>query len=316
MSLEAYDRRVCLLKEEVSEGTDSTPLPATDALQMLNGNSGVSANKIERPLDRPYFGHDPFVNSGFTGFIEGDIELVGAATAGSSAPIAVALLIAGFAETLDAGPPGSALYNVISSAFPSASAYFYHAGTLKKLLGARANLSQIMLNVDDYAKARIRIEGALANGEITEAALPTPTLTAFGDPTPITHDQSVMSINSFDVEGVGLTIDLGNTLQQTHHTEGLVYRIKDRKPTGTARFYRPAKASLDPWALWKAGTIVPISFVVTDLVTGMYVDVTARAQLEEPRETDINGDYGLEVPFRCIPSSAGNDELSVEFGEV
>jgi hypothetical protein len=123
-----------------------------------------------------------------------------------------------------------------------------------------------------------------------------------------------MTINSVAVEGVSLVVNLGIELDMVEHTEGLVSRVKTRKPTGIARFFRPLQASLNVHSLWNAGTIVPITFQVDN--GSKLVLVTCKAQLEEPRESEHEGLFCYEQPFRCIASSSGNDEVTVAFGDV
>lgn len=315
MAIESFERRALLLKAEVTEGTDSVPTAGTNAIQVLNGTSGVSSEKIERALDRPWFGADPFVNTRYSGFIEGDFEIAPATAPGNTTnPLAPLLLVAGMAETLVAGPPAQARYNPISASIPSASAYFYHSGTLKKLLAARANVSGINFTIGRYPMLKARIEGVLSGNDVTEVAVPTGTYTAFQAPEPITHVSSSLSINSVLVEGISMTCDFNNTLGMTEHTEGLYARIKDRKPTGTMKFHKPLKATLDPWALWRAGTVVTCFFRVVNGAATLKSELRVLAQLEEPREVNEDGDYVIEQPFRCIPSAAGGDELILEFG--
>ena len=317
MSIESFERRALLVKAEVTEGTDSVPTAGTNAIQVLNGTSGITSEKIERNLDRAWFGADPFINTRYSGFIEGDFELAPASGAGNIAnPLAAVLLIGGMAETLAVGPPAQARYNVISTALPSASCYFYHSGTLKKLLASRANISGINFTIGRYPMLKARIQGLLDANDVTEVAVPTGTYTAFQAPEPITHVSSSLSINSVLVEGISMNVDFNNELSMVEHTEGLYSRIKDRKPTGTMKFHKPLKATLDPWALWRAGTVVTCFFRTVNSGATRKSEIRVLAQLEEPREVNEDGNYVIEQPFRCIPGASGNDELILEFGEI
>ena len=129
MAIESFDTRGMLLKLETVENTDALPVAATNAIQIMNGRSGLQAEKLSRPLDRPFFGAKRSRPVKIRGFIEGDIEVVGSKTLGQASPLSPLFQIAGMAESLVAGPPMLTRYNVISRAIPAASAYFYHAGT-------------------------------------------------------------------------------------------------------------------------------------------------------------------------------------------
>lgn len=313
--LESFKNRALLLKVEVTEGTDAVPVAGVDAFQLFDGSSGITADKVERSVDRPFFGHDPFVNTNLRGFVEGGFELVpptGVYSAASKASVEALLKIAGMAKTYVAGPPPIVRYNPISAAIPSATGYFYHAGLLYKLTGARANLSSISMEIGSYLKGQCRIEGSCL--QVDEAALPGGLdYSAFVTPIAASTETMEMRVNGFAVEGKSIGLDFGNEQKTIQHTEARINRITDRMPTFNAKFYRPAKASLDPWALWKAGTIIPLYGTTTEAVTGLQTKVSVLGQIEEVKPTEIDGDFGYEITGRCIPSNTGGDELLIEF---
>lgn len=313
MPLESFISRAAAVRIEAVEGTDIVPTFATHAFRFLNGSSSIEAEKIERDLDRPTWGAKPFVPTGFKGVIEGDIELVGNTVNGTATPLAPVLRIGGMAETLVVGPPALARYNPISSAIPSASCYFQHGGTIKRILGARAAISGIALEVKKYPMAKVRIEGNAT--EATEAAYPgTVDYSAFVDPLAITTENAVMVINGFNVDGIYMSLDLNTELKVKEHTEARLARITDRQPTGVVRFVRPAFASLNPWALFRNQTTFAMSFVnaLTGTPASRVMLSIATAQFEEPKEIDWEGDIAYEVPFRALPATGG--EFLLEFG--
>lgn len=312
--LEYFKRRGLLLKIETTEGTDAVPTPALDAFQVFDGSSGIDSDKIERDVDRPFFTHNPFVNTNLRGFVEGGFEIVppaGTLTAVSKASINALLQTAGTAKTF-VTTPATVRYNPISSAIPSATGYFYHAGTLYQIVGGRSNISSLMMDIGSYLKGQFRFEGGCQ--QVLEAALPTGMdFSAFTTPVANTTESMQLTVNGFAVEGKGLTLNFGNSQQTVEHTEARVNRIKERKATFTSKFYRPARASLDPWALWKAGTIIPIIGTVVDPATTKQTKLTLRAQIEDVKSTDIDGDLGYDITGRCIASDTGGDEFTIEF---
>lgn len=317
--LERFKNRALLLKVEVTEGTDAVPAPATDAFQLFDGSSGLMSEKIERMVDRPFFTHDPFVNTNIRGFIEGGFEIVppdvSPYTAASKASVDALLKIAGMAKTFVAGPPIIVRYNPVSTAMPSGTGYFYHAGTLYKLTGARANLSSISMEIGNYLRGQCRIEGNCT--QVEEAALPAGLdYTAFNAPIANTTESMELRVNGFAVEGKKIGVDFGSQMQTAEHTEARVNRIRDRKPTFSAQFYRPARASLDPFALWKSGAVIPLFGSITDPATGLQTKLTVRGQIEDVKPTDIDGDLGYEISGRCIASDTGGDEIVIEFQDT
>lgn len=316
--LERFKNRALLLKVETVEGTDAVPTPAADAFQLFDGTAGLDSDKIEREVDRPFFTNNPFVVTNVRGFIEGGFEIVppvGPYAAGTKAAIDSLLQIGGMARTYAAGPPALIRYNPVSTAIASATAYFYHAGTLYKMTAARSAISGIEMEIGSYLKGKCRIEGNCT--QVDEASLPAGLVyTNFTTPMPNTTETMEMRINGFAVEGKAIGCDFGTELKTIEHTEKRLSRISDRKPTFTSRFYRPAKASLDVHALWKAGTIVPILGSITDPLSGLQTKLTVRGQIEEIREVDIDGDLGYEISGRAIASDTGGDEIVIEMSDT
>lgn len=313
---ESFDQRGCMIKIEGTEGTDAVPTAVANALQLLNGRSGIQAEKLVRQLDRPHFGSRPSRRIKERGFIEGEVEVVGSATPGTASPLSPLLQICGMAETLVAGPPAIARYNVISRQIPSASAYFAHAGTLKKILGARGNISSLMMEIDKFFTARVRIEGNCKT--VTEAALPTDfDYDDYQSPDPYTTECGELEVDGFAVDGLSLSVDFGNALGVRPTTRRRVARITGREATFTAKFYRPAHADLNVWDLWETGAEFPIvGSHGIGMGAGRGAKLLLRAQITDVQETEDEKDYVLEVKGGLVPSAAGNDEIKLEFGTL
>ena len=313
--LESFKNRALLLKLEAVEGTDALPTPALDAFQLFDGTSGLLSDRIERPVDRPFFGSDPFVNTNFRGFIEGGFELVPPATpvsGTSKASIDALLQSSGMAKSFLTTPNTLLRYNPVSSGIPSATGLYYHSGLLYRLTGARSNVSSLMMDIGSYLKGQCRIEGSCV--EVQEAALPTGLVyTPFFAPTALTTETMEMRINGFAVEGKSISIDFGNEQKTIEHTEARINRITGRNGKFSAKFYKPARASLDPWALWRVGTVIPVYGQQITPGSVVLTKISALVQIEEVKPVDIDGDYGYEVTGRCIPSSAGGDEFMIDF---
>jgi hypothetical protein len=313
MPLNSFRERALLLKVESTEGTDAVPTPALDAFQLFDGSSGVAGDVVEREIDRPYFTNNPFVVANPRAFIEGSFEIVPPAVPGNVttgiAAIDALLRIGGMARTLVASP-GQTRYNPISTAIPSGTAYWYHAGTHKKVTGARAALSAIEMAVGNYMRGQLRIEGNYQT--VDEATVTGLVYTPFAAPRVGSTESMALSCNGFNVEGKSLSIDFGTEQRTIEHTEARLNRITDRRATFTARMYRPTLASFNPWTLWRVGTIIPIVGIHNE-IDNRVTRLEVNAQIEGINEVDIDGDLGLEITGRCIATSAGGDEFVLRF---
>lgn len=309
MALELFRLRAMLVKTEVTEGTDSVPVPGTNALQVINGQGRLETDQLSREIDYPVFTGRPFVRTRKRATLSGQIELLGAASVGTAAPASALLQAAGHAETLDAGV--DTVYNPVSTGIPSVSAYFYHGGERYIALGARGALTEIMLAINDFPKAGFEIQG---NPTVDEQALPAGVdYSAFQDPEAIATENFTLSIDGFDVDGVSITLNTNSTLQLVEHTEGRVTRITDRTPSGTIRLYRPAVSDKAIRSLVDAHSRHPIiASYAPGAGKNVRLDVPT-AQFGDPQPVDIDGFSGWDLPFTAIASASGNDEYLITF---
>jgi len=322
--LESFSLRMVAIKAESTEGTDAAPSTSLNTFDLLDGTSGTEFDKIERPRDRTYFTGEEFLVSNKRAFVEGTIELVppsapGNATATGNAACEPVLLPCGLAITKNATSELTT-YAPISSSIPTVTVDFYHAGTLKEIVGARGNITSLAMAIGERMSAQIRLQGVYT--DVDETAVPTDGVyTAFTVPTVAAHDNSQMRYFSTDADtvplflwGKALSVDFGNELQTKQYTQLRISAISDRKATFTARFARPAKADMDVYALRDAGTVIILDFTTSDGTN--YSRLRIRGQIDTINETDIDGDFGYEISGPCIANTGGGDEFKVEFGET
>jgi hypothetical protein len=216
---------------------------------------------------------------------------------------------------------GTTIYKPISDDIPTVTADFFHAGTLKEIVGARGNITSLAMAIGERAKGNMRLEGVYV--EVDEAVVPVDgDYTAFTIPSVATHDNSQMrfynsvAANTLPVFlwGKSLSVDFGNELQTKQFTQLRIASISDRNATFTARFARPAKADVDVYALRDAGTQIIIDMTTIDDDATTYTRLRVKGQIETITDTDIDGDFGYEISGPCIAQTGGGDELALEFG--
>jgi len=100
MSLTPTRNRVGLLKNETTYGVDPTPV-AANAMLFMNSQIVPMSDKLERPIDRPYYGNNPFVMVGKRVEFTAECDLLGAVSAlGVAAPLGPLYQTCGLAESL------------------------------------------------------------------------------------------------------------------------------------------------------------------------------------------------------------------------
>lgn len=163
--IDTYQTRQILLKVETTPGTDAGPVGASDSMLSFDGTVSIEADRLDRSPDRPFFGADPFLLVHKRATVEFSFELIGNATVGNSAPIAPILKSCGMAEALSGGV--SATYSFVSSAFTSATIYFY-IGAIRCTMVYSMGTIEISQEIKSFNRGK-----ATFTGVITNATLPT-----------------------------------------------------------------------------------------------------------------------------------------------
>lgn len=334
-TVESFKRRAVLVKAESVEGTDSAPVAGTNAQKFFDGSASTEFDKVERAEDKPHFGSDAFGVANRRATVQGTFELFPPATPGqvstSDAFCAPLLLPAGMTVAKDALNKITR-YNPISSAIPSATAYFYHSGTLLKVLGSRANISSLGIEIGQRFTGQASIMGEYT--AVTADSVPS-TTTYAKIPVISSKRNSELILNSL-VKGAtassvaspltalhtwakALRIDFGNALAYREYTEKGISSITDRAATFTLRLAKTdISGDFNPWFVRDNGIVLTAAYRLyeDDTKDGLYSELGIRCQIENVNETDIDGDYGWEITGPCIPSSSGNDEFYIGFGDA
>lgn len=308
MAMRSATDRVALLGIEASYNTPAT-ITAASAILLMDATVQTVADKLERNIDMPHFGGDPFVLVGKRVTLSATVDLLGHGTPGTAAPLGALYRICGHSETLVLTT--SATYAPISKAIASATVDFYWAGVLFRMTGVRGSLD-MAFNIKDYAKGTVNLTGILtlpADGEPPAGI----SWTTFQTPAPIEADTWEVVVGGVNVCAQQLSLSQNATVNLVECSEGREVMITDRKPTGTLRVFKDATlATWNPWSIANGQTVVTLTNTIVKSA-GLNVSVPIRAQLEYPKPTDIDGLAGYEIPFTAIPTGAGGDEYSLIF---
>jgi len=318
--LTPFARRGLLLALRTAADTPMVPTPALHAMMLFNGQSGTEIEVVERPIDRPFYGGAPFGVANKRAFIEGEIELYAPASPGQTTDshihVHAALLPAGLTAVKSASAK-TTRYGPVSEAIAVSDGWWYHAGTLKKVTGARHALNNVALDIGKRFTANVRVQGDYE--DVEESPVPTVTLPdavpVVADPHNTTALIAVSGGTALTVWAKTLSLDTGNQITQRDYTSHRETGITARQPTFTFRLAKTALSDFNPWAVRDAGGIVNIAFRLNE-GGNKYSELGIRGQIEQISEVDIDGDYGWELSGRCIPSNTGGDEFYIEFGDT
>lgn len=310
-----------LLKTETTynDGT-TTPAGASDALLVSNLSiNPLNAQNVDRDIIRPYLGGSEqllgtrYVELGF------DLELAGSGTVATAPPWAAALLSCGFAQTLTATIRAD--YTPISTAFPSATIYWYDDGVLHVARGCRGT-AQVNMRVGERPVMSMRFTGIYTTP--TAASNPSVTLTAWKTPQVVTdantqdttfggtHNASVAPAitGGTSYPSQGIEIDIGNSVNFTPLLGGETVDITQRTVTGRITLDLTAAQEVTLIEAVEDGTLQSLGLIHGTVTNQKVMLWMPSVQLTNAQKADLNGKRLVSFDLRVLPSS-GNDELRI-----
>lgn len=304
---------VILAKEETTYGTDAAPVGA-NAIAVRNLSvTPQQAEFASRDLIRPYYGASESLPTAISVQAEFEVELQGSGAAGTAPGYGPCLRACGFSETITAAT--SVVYAPVSSAFESLT-LIYSLGSetttrlLHKITGARGTVS-FQINAKGIPVMKFRFLG-LYSAVVDSAAALAPDFSLFQTPSPA----NTVNTPTFSLHGVTsplseFSLDIANTLVYRALIGSESVKLTDRKPAGSATFEVTSVATKDWWSIAKEATLGALS-LIHGTAAGKIVELaSARVQLSNPQYKDENGVAMLQMATNFIPSSAGNDELTI-----
>lgn len=301
-------KRTILAKIETTYGTDPTPTGAANAILVRNLNiTPLNAELLNRDLVRPYLGaSEQLLASAYVG-IDFEVEMAGAGAAGTAPAYGSLLKACGMTETLVA--LATATYTPVSSSFSSVTIYYNVDGVLHKLTGCRGNV-EIDIKARQIPVFKFTFTG-LYNAP-SDTVLPTVSYTAFQTPLAANSDNSSgFSLFSYSGALESLTMNFNNGVQYRSLIGAEDVLMTDRQLSGQVVFEAPTIAAKDFFSL-ALGTTLGALDITHGTTAGNKVQISSsRVNVTNPTYQDQNGIQMLQVPMRLIPSTAGNDEISI-----
>lgn len=307
-------KKFLIAKIESTYGTDSTPVGGSDAVQVTNLEvTPIESDNVQAAAFQGFLGNSTrgtlVANKRVS--VTFDVELAGSGTAGTAPAFGPLLRSCGLEETLVADT--SATYAGRSTGFESATIYCFYDGTRHKITGARGSVSfnftagqfatasfnflGIYNDPDDTAlSGTFTVANQAAALEVNDTNLTTATF--FGE--------TSQRIESFDLA-------LNNELIYKETASSKEVLITNRAVGGTAVIEAPAVGTTDYFAD-AVGVSTASSSLVLGATAGNIVTLTAaQTDVTGVSYGDTNGVISLSMPYLALPTTAGNNELSLAF---
>ena len=300
-------KRTILAKLETTYGTDPTPTGSANAILVRNLSiTPLNAENVSRDLVRPYLGaSEQLIASAYVG-VEFEVEMAGSGTAGTAPAYGPLLQACGMTETDGAS---DVTYTPKSASFASVTMYYNVDGVLHKVTGARGNV-ELIINARQIPVFKFTFTG-LYNAP-TDASAPSVTYTAFQTPLAANSDNTTdFELFSFGAALESLNINFNNAVQYRSLIGAEDVLLTDRQVNGQVVFEAPTIASKDFFSLALGGTLGNLDITHGTAAGNMVQIVSSRVDVSNPTYQDQNGIHMLQVPITLVPSTSGNDEISI-----
>ena len=303
-------KRLIRVKKESTYGTDATPV-GTDALLVRNLEiTPVEADVVSRDLIRPYLGNSPQLLANTRVSITFQVEMAASGTAGTAPRFGSILQACGMSETIVATT--SVTYAPVSSAFSSASIYFNNDGIRHIMTGCRGSFT-MTAEVGQIPTIDFTMVGCY--NAPTDTAAPSTTYSTQASPL-IFKQGNTSAFSFFSYAGClqSVSFDMAN---ETVYRElvGCTKEvlITNRAPSGTVMLEAPALATKDFFALSQTETTGALTFLHGTTAGNRVTFTASQCDVGNPTYGDQDGVQMLNIPYVAVPSTAGNDELSLAF---
>lgn len=303
-------KRLILAKAETTYGTSSSPA-GSDAVLVRNLEiTPIQADTVSRDLIRPYLGNSDQLLANTRVQVTFEVEFAGSGTAGTAPRYGALLKACGLSETVVAST--SVTYAPVSASFSSCTIHVNVDGVLHPITGCRGTFS---LNAQVGQIPTINFTMTGIYNAPTDTAAPSVTYTAQATPVIFkAGNTTAFSILSYSACLQSLTFDIANEV---------IYRelvgcdksviITNRAPAGDAVIEAPTITQKDFFAIANADTTGSISFQHGQTAGNIITFTAQKIDIGQPTYSDQDGIQMLNLPYVALPTSAGNDELSLAF---
>jgi hypothetical protein len=306
--------RSILAKLESSYGSDPTPTGSADAVQISQLEiSPAESEVLSRDLVRSYLGNSPQLIANTRVVVNFTVEYSGSGTAGTAPKYDPILRACGMNPTTVADT--SVTYAPRSTGFESCTIHYDTDGIRHIVTGCRGTYT-ISLNANQIPVFNFSMTGQY--NAPTDTASPSLTFSDQADPE-IFNDTNTTSFTLFSATTLALQsaeIDIGNEVvyrELVNSTKEVL--ITDRSATANFVIEAPTLSTKDFFALAVAGTSGNLS-IVHGATAGNIITLTAPTSglsLGNPTYSEDQGLVMLNLPTTMVPSSSGNDEISIAY---
>ena len=306
-------KKFLLAKIEATYGTDPSPVAGTNAIQVTNLEvTPIESDNVQAASYQGFIGNSTrgtlVANKRVS--VTFEVELGGSGTAGTAPAFGPLLQAAGMSEVVVGST--SVTYAGVSSSFSSATLYCFYDGTRHKITGARGTVT-FNMTAGQFPTASFQFIGIYNAPDGTAAS----TFTVANQAAALeVNDTNVTTctfhgITSTRLESIDLALNNALTYKETASSQEVL--ITDRAAGGTAVIEAPVIGTTDFFAKAVASA-TGASTIVIGATGGNIVTLNApQTDITGCSYGDTNGVISLSMPYLALPTTAGDNEVSLVF---
>lgn len=306
-------KKFLLAKIEATYGTDPSPVAGTNAIQVTNLEvTPIESDNVQAASYQGFIGNSTrgtlVANKRVS--VTFEVELGGSGTAGTAPAFGPLLQAAGMSEVVVSST--SVTYAGVSSSFSSATLYCFYDGTRHKITGARGTVT-FNMTAGQFPTASFQFIGIYNAPDDTAAS----TFTVANQAAALeVNDTNVTTctfhgVTSTRLESIDLALNNALTYKETASSQEVL--ITDRAAGGTAVIEAPVIGTTDFFAKAVASA-TGASTIVIGATGGNIVTLNApQTDITGCSYGDTNGVISLSMPYLALPTTAGDNEVSLVF---
>ncbi len=308
MSAPLFIRKLGLLVAiEATVGTLVVPV-AANAIEVSDVTlTPIEGDEVEQGIVRPYFGASESTLVTEYRKVAFSVGFAGVGVAGELPGYAT--LLRACACSVTNTPGTDTVFAPVTDGIESVSIHAVIDKQLYKMGGARANV-KFTVDAKQIPKMQFDFTGSFVPVEAV-AAMPAVDYSKFQRTLGVNKLNTTLSLDTFAAACSSFQLDFGNQVVKQDLMNVDTTEITGRSTTGSVPIRNTAVDVKDWIALGRAGTVVPLKLKHGQAATNTVTLDVPRAQLGKPTFADQDGIQMITIPFRAIPSSAGNDEWAI-----
>ncbi|GAB4208001.1 MAG: hypothetical protein Fur0019_13230 [Tibeticola sp.] len=307
-----FRKMAILAKVEATPGTLAT-VAAADAIEVSDVTlTPIEGDEVDQGVIRPYFGASETILVTQYRKLAFSVGFAGVNPAGTL-PGYTALLRACAASATNTPAPDpdpNTLFAPVTDGVESISIYCTIDHRLYKMAGARGTF-KITADAKAIPKWQFEFTGAFTPVEDV-GGMPAVNYAAFQKPLGVNKLNTTLTLDGVTVACNAFSFDCGNQVVKQDLMNVDTTEITGRASTGSLTFRDTTVAVKDWIALARSSAAVPLVLKHGQATTNTVTLNVPRAQIGKPSYAEQDGIHMITVPYRCIPSNAGNDEWSIK----